>query len=119
VLHAIDNIHAGISDHFRVELAQQLRLFLQITIDLENQISSGMGKTGHDSLMMAEVPRKINHLDPVVSFKQGQGNIKRVVRRTIVDEYDLIVIRDPLSRSANAGVELLQVGRRIVQRRDD
>src|SRR4051812_34579552 len=53
-----------------VKRNKQLRLFLQVTIDQENQVSARVRKAGHDRLVVPKVAHKIDDDNPWVSRMQ-------------------------------------------------
>ena len=118
VLHAIDDIGMRLT-HAVHEKRQQLWLLLEIRVDQEDQLAARMREPGHHRLVMPEVPRQVDNPEPGVDGQQLQRDVKRFVRRPVVDENHFIVVARRRGSPADPGVKLLQVWRRPIQCRDD
>src|SRR5688572_24174306 len=78
-----------------------------------------MGQAGHDCLVMTEIPREIDDFHVRILASNLEGDIERSVRRSIVDEHDLEIRRELLRSVRHSATELVEVGRRSVERAYD
>src|SRR5581483_3845871 len=67
----------------------------------------------------SEVARQVDDPDVRVGAVQRQHHLERIVRRAVVDEQDLVIVRHPQRGLRRPPVEFPDVGRRVVERRDD
>jgi hypothetical protein len=56
-----------------VELAEQLRRFLEVGIDQEHLTAAGVGEARHHGLVMAEIAGEVDHLDVRIRAGQREG----------------------------------------------
>src|SRR5260370_42340720 len=69
--------------------------------------------------MVAKIPRQLDNSDTGIPSSDLDGDVQGVVRRTVVDHHDLVVITHIRRLGRGPSMELLDVGTGLVQGRDD
>jgi len=69
--------------------------------------------------MMAEVARQIHDADAGIPIAQPERRLERRIRRSVIDEHDLVLGAELRDRIHAPVVKLLEVRRGPVHRRDD
>ena len=118
LLDAVDDIRASLA-HGVAEQRKPAGILLEVAVDQEDQVAAGMSEPGHQRLVVAEVPRQVDDAHARIASADLQRHPKRVVCRAVVDEHDLVGVRDRRRRFRAARVKLFEMRRRSEHRRHD
>ena len=106
MLIAVDHIGVFCLHLFK-EGAKNRGVFLKITIDQKTKFAFGMIQARHQSLVVTEVAREFNDANPVVVARQRARDFQRIVRRTVINHDDFIIVCDASRGFRRASAKLL------------
>ncbi len=116
LLHTENNIRTR-AIHLVVKLEQQLRFLFEIAVEQKHKITTRVDQASHHRLVVSEVAREIDDPNARIFPVQLECDFERVIRWTIVDKNDFVIVSDLACRPANAVVKLLEVRRGVIQSR--
>src|SRR5207247_2937878 len=95
-----------------------LRLF-QIDDDKDNMLSLNMLQPRHHLLMVPVVTREFDDTQLWIAIHECERDLEGIVRRSVVDHDDFVIVGDLCRFLRNASMELLDMRSRLVKRGHD